>query len=246
MAPRASSKAAPAGSRVCAACGPTSFRLIVAALAAIALSTLAAAAQQPGQAITIVVPYTPGTGPDILARLMGEEIEVQWGQPVVVENKPGASGNIGTQVVARAPADGNTLLTTSPFTQNISLFKSVPCDPVGDFAPIVHLSDAFMALAVHPSLPVSPARGFVAYLKAHRGQGLRLAGLRHAAPPLHGALQARHGNRPQARRLSRLGAGRAGPGGRPHRHHVHAAPCRPAVGQGQPDPAPGGGKTTNG
>ena len=135
------------------------------------LSTLAAAAQQPGQAITIVVPYTPGTGPDILARLMGEEIQVRWGQPVVVENKPGASGNFGTQVVARAPADGNTLLlTTSPFTQNISLFKCVPCDPVGDFAPIVHLSDAFMALAVHPSLPVSSAQGLVDYLKAHRGQ----------------------------------------------------------------------------
>ena len=102
---------------------------------------------------------------------MGEEMQVRWGQPVVVENKPGASGNIGTQVVARAPADGNTLLlTTSPFTQNLSLFESVPYDPVRDFAPIVHLSDAFMALAVHPSLPVSSAQGFVAYLKAHPGQ----------------------------------------------------------------------------
>jgi tripartite-type tricarboxylate transporter receptor subunit TctC len=102
---------------------------------------------------------------------MGEEIQVRRGQPGVVENKPGASGNIGTQVVARAPADGSTLLlTTSPFTQKVSLFKSVPCDPVRDFAPIVHLSDAFMALAVHPSLPVSSAQGFVAYLKAHPGQ----------------------------------------------------------------------------
>ena len=96
---------------------------------------------------------------------------MRWRQPVVVENKSGASGNIGTQVAARAPADGSTLLlTTSPFTQNVSLFKSVPYDPVTDFAPIVHLTDAFMALAVHPSLPVTSAQGFVAHLKAHPGQ----------------------------------------------------------------------------
>jgi len=88
-----------------------------------------------------------------------------------VENKPGASGNIGTQVVARAPADGNTLLlTTSPFTQNVSLYKSVPYDPLTDFAPIVHLTDAFMALAIHPSLPATSAASFIQYLKAHPGQ----------------------------------------------------------------------------
>jgi len=155
---------------VCTAGAPTAVGLIVAALAAIVLSSPGAVAQGPGRSITIVVPYTPGTGPDILARIMGEEIQVRWGQPVVVENKPGASGNIGTRVAARAPADGNTLLLiTSPFTQNVSLFKSVPYDPVRDFAAIVHLSDAFMALAVHPSLPVSSAQGFVAYLKAHPG-----------------------------------------------------------------------------
>jgi tripartite-type tricarboxylate transporter receptor subunit TctC len=121
--------------------------------------------------ITIVVPFTPGTGIDILARLLGEQIQKRWEQTVIVENKPGASGNIGTQVVARAPADGHTLLlTTSPFTQNVSLFKSVPYDPVSDFAPIIQLVEAFMALAVHPSVPATSAKDFIDYLKARPGQ----------------------------------------------------------------------------
>ena len=95
--------------------------LLLTAIAAVALSSGSAAAQQPGRTITIVVPFTPGTGPDILARVMGEEIQQRWSQPVVIENKPGASGNIGTQAVARSAPDGHTLLlTTSPFTQNVS------------------------------------------------------------------------------------------------------------------------------
>jgi tripartite-type tricarboxylate transporter receptor subunit TctC len=90
---------------------------------------------------------------------------------VVVENKAGASGNIGTQVVARSVPDGHTLLlTTSPFTQNVSLFKNVPYDPVADFAPIVRLTDAFMALAVHPSVSATTVQEFVAYLKARPGK----------------------------------------------------------------------------
>ncbi len=151
--------------------GARSLRLVIAALAAVALSFFGAAAQQPGRTITIVVPYTPGTGPDILARVLGEEIQQRLSQPVIVENRPGASGNIGTQVVARAAPDGHTLmLTTSPFTQNVSLFKSVPYDPVADFAPIVQLVDAYMALAVHPSVPATSAKDFVAYLKARPGE----------------------------------------------------------------------------
>jgi tripartite-type tricarboxylate transporter receptor subunit TctC len=151
--------------------GACSLRLVLSALAAIAISWSGATAQQPGRTITIVVPFTPGTGPDILARVLGEEVQQRWGQSVIIENKPGASGNIGTQVVARAAADGHTLLlTTSPFTQNVSLFKSVPYDPVSDFAPIVQLVEGFMALAVHPSVPAHSAKEFIDYLKAHPGQ----------------------------------------------------------------------------
>ena len=144
---------------------------VLAVFVAAAASSCGTAAQQPGRTITIVVPFTPGTGPDTLARVLGEELQQRWGQPVVVENKPGASGNIGTQVAARAAPDGHTLLlTTSPFTQNVSLFKSVPYDPVADFAPVVHLTDGFMALAVHPSVPAKTANDFVDYLKTRRGE----------------------------------------------------------------------------
>jgi tripartite-type tricarboxylate transporter receptor subunit TctC len=96
-----------------------------------------ATAQQAGRTVTIVVPYTPGTGIDILARLFGEELQKRWGQPFVVENKPGASGNIGTQQVARAAPDGHTLLlAANTFVMNASLFKSLPYDPQTSFAPI--------------------------------------------------------------------------------------------------------------
>ena len=103
-----------------------SIAMVAAMLVALPAAVLA---QQPGRPITIVVPFTPGSGPDILARLIGEEIQARWSQPVVVDNKPGASGNIGAQMAARAAPDGHTILmTTSPFTNNASLFKTLPYD----------------------------------------------------------------------------------------------------------------------
>ena len=141
---------------------------------AIAVSTISAwsaAAQEPGRAITIVVPYSAGTGPDILARTIGEELQQRLSQPVVIENRPGASGNIGTQVVARAAPDGHTLLMISnPFTANISLFKSVPYDPVKSFTPIVKVATGSLALAVHPSVPAKSTKEFIEYVRARPGQ----------------------------------------------------------------------------
>src|SRR5918992_93823 len=137
------------------------------ALVLSAALVMPALAQTAGRTITIVVPFTPGTGPDILARSIGEEIQRRWKQPVVVDNKPGASGNIGTQVVARASPDGHTLLMTSnPFTANISLLKDVPYDPIKSFAPIVAPGYGVLALAVHPSLPVTSTKEFIDYVKA--------------------------------------------------------------------------------
>src|SRR5262245_1359830 len=102
-------------------------------------STYGAAAQTPGRAITIVVPTTAGTGPDILARTIGEELQQRWRQPVIIENKAGASNNIGTQFVARAAPDGHTLLmAANPFTATISLLKSVPYHPVENLAPVIN------------------------------------------------------------------------------------------------------------
>ena len=143
--------------------------LLYAAIAFAALAApLGAAAQTAGRTITIVVPFTPGTGPDILARTIGEEIQRRWNQPVVVDNKPGASGNIGAQIVARGEPDGHTLLMTSnPFTANISLLKDVAYDPIKSFAPIIAPGYGVLALAVHPSLPVTSMKEFVDYAKAH-------------------------------------------------------------------------------
>jgi len=121
--------------------------------------------------ITIIVPYSPGTGPDILARLIGEEIQQRWGQPVAVDNKPGATGNIGTQIAARAAPDGHTLLmTTNPITANISLFKNVPYDPVKSFAPVIFAGTGALALAVHPSIPAASFTEFLDYVRARPGQ----------------------------------------------------------------------------
>jgi tripartite-type tricarboxylate transporter receptor subunit TctC len=107
-----------------------------------------AMAQIAGKTITIVVPYSAGTGPDIMARLIGEELQTRWNQPVVIDNKPGASGNIGTVQVARAAPDGTTvLMTTNPFTNNVALFKNLPYDPVKNFEPVVLAGSGALALA---------------------------------------------------------------------------------------------------
>jgi tripartite-type tricarboxylate transporter receptor subunit TctC len=130
-----------------------------------------AAAQVAGRPITIIVPYTPGTGIDILARALGAELARHWGQPVVVDNKPGASGNIGTQLAARAAPDGQTLLMVAKtFVTNVSLFKNVPYDPVQSFTPVIKLATGSIVLTVHPSVPASSVKDFVQYVKAHPGE----------------------------------------------------------------------------
>lgn len=151
--------------------GPAIARRMIIALCAVALAPLAATAQPAGRPITIVVPFTPGTGPDILARVLGDELQNRLRQPVVIDNKPGASGNIGTQFVARAAPDGLTLLmTSSPFTQNLALMKNVPYDPIRNFAPIIECGVGVMALVVHPSVPVKSTTEFVDYVKARPGR----------------------------------------------------------------------------
>jgi tripartite-type tricarboxylate transporter receptor subunit TctC len=124
-----------------------------------------------GHTITIIAPTSPGTGPDILARTIGGELQQRWGQTVVIDNKPGAGGNIGTHAAARAAPDGHTLLlAASPFTQNMALFKNLSYDPVKSFTPIVEAAAGSMVLAVHPSVPASTAQEFVGYVKARPGQ----------------------------------------------------------------------------
>ena len=122
-------------------------------------------------AITIVVPYSPGTGPDVMARNIGEELQKRWNQTIVIDNKAGASGNIGTQIAARAAPDGHTLLMTSNnFTTTVSLFNNVPYDPIKSFEPIIGLGAGSLALCVHPSVPVNNVKEFIAYTRLHQGE----------------------------------------------------------------------------
>src|SRR5262249_62181203 len=98
-------------------------------------------AQGSRQVIRFIVPFTAGTGPDLLARILGEELHKRWNEAVITENKPGASGNIGTQAAARADPDGLTLLVTvNTFVMNASLFRSIPYDPEKSFLPIVEVA----------------------------------------------------------------------------------------------------------
>lgn len=128
------------------------------------------AAQQPGRTITVVVPYTAGTGIDTVARVVAGELQQRWGQPVVVDNRPGASGIPGFQAVGRAAPDGHTLLMAGPsFTMNVSLLPNANYDPVGGFTPVIECSRDAMALAVHPSLPAASVREFLQYVSSRPG-----------------------------------------------------------------------------
>jgi tripartite-type tricarboxylate transporter receptor subunit TctC len=150
------------------------FRLCVA-LAALWLSPVfappARAQKLSDRPIVIVVPFTPGTGIDVLARIVGEELRQRWSQPVIVENKPGASGNIGTQAAARAEPDGHTLMmTVNTFVMNAGLFKSLPYDPLRSFEPIVEVATGALALAVHPSVEAKSVKELIAQAKAKPGE----------------------------------------------------------------------------
>jgi tripartite-type tricarboxylate transporter receptor subunit TctC len=143
-----------------------------AAAAMLALAAPALAQEPyPSRPVKLVVPFTPGTGIDILARTLGQKLGDEWKVGVVVENRPGASGNIGTEAVAKSPADGYTLLTTAQtMVVNRALFASLPYDPIKDFAPIAPVAVGSLALVVHPSLNVKTVGELVALAKANPGK----------------------------------------------------------------------------
>jgi tripartite-type tricarboxylate transporter receptor subunit TctC len=140
--------------------------LQAAALVAAAAAAPAYALDYPNKPVRILVGFAPGGANDILARLIAKELGTMWGQPVVVENKPGANGAIAFQYVAKAPADGYTLAlgTAGPTTMNQALQK-LPYDVLKDFTPIVNLIDAPHALAVNGKLPVNNVQDFIKLAK---------------------------------------------------------------------------------
>jgi tripartite-type tricarboxylate transporter receptor subunit TctC len=122
--------------------------------------------------VTLVVPFTTGTGIDILARAIGPRLSERWKQPVVVENKPGASGNIGTDYVAKAAGDGHTLMVTvNTYTITPSLFKNVPYDAEKDLAPVSKIALATYTFAVNPNVfPANNLQEAIALIRANPGK----------------------------------------------------------------------------
>lgn len=144
----------------------------VAGCAAAAPLRKVRAAPYPDRPITLVVPFAPGGSTDILARIVAEHLYQALGQPVIVENRSGASGNIGTAVVARSAPDGYTFLfnTMSVHTMNHALFAAMPFDGVKDFSPITLLAYVTNTMVLHPAVPANNVREFIAYAKANPGK----------------------------------------------------------------------------
>jgi tripartite-type tricarboxylate transporter receptor subunit TctC len=124
----------------------------------------------PAKPIRIVVPFAPGSATDAFARILGPRMHEMWGQPVVVENRPGAGSVVGTAIVAKAPADGYTLLVVSAsHAINATLYAKLPFDPVKDFAGVTPVALVPNILIVHPSMPVKSVKDLVALAKAKPG-----------------------------------------------------------------------------
>jgi tripartite-type tricarboxylate transporter receptor subunit TctC len=126
----------------------------------------------PSRPIKFVVPYPPGGPTDLMARILAPKLQAALGQPVIVENRSGAGGNLGTDQVAKSTADGYTLLlaASGPMAVNKSLYKTLPFDPLKDLAPVAQISSFPLVLEVHPSFPAADLKGFIAYLKANPGK----------------------------------------------------------------------------
>jgi tripartite-type tricarboxylate transporter receptor subunit TctC len=123
------------------------------------------------QPVRIVVGFPPGGATDIMARLMGDWLTERTGQQFLIENKPGASGNIGIEIVAKAPPDGYTLLTVvTPAAINPALFTNLPFDFMRDIAPVIYLARLAYVVVVNPSVPVTTLPEFIAYAKANPGK----------------------------------------------------------------------------
>ena len=142
------------------------------ALALLVAASSAAAQSYPNKPIRVVVPYAAGGTSDILARAIGPKLTESWGQPVVVENRPGANGNVGAEFVSKSTPDGYTLLLTDlgGLVISASVYPKLPFNPSKDFSPVVMVSYSPHVLAVHPDVQVRDVKDLVAMAKAHPGK----------------------------------------------------------------------------
>src|SRR3954463_3090247 len=147
---------------------------LAAAMTALALGLASPAAAQdyPSRAITLIVPYPAGGGVDAMARIVGEKLSAALGQQVVVDNRGGGGGNIGTRAVAKGPPDGYTLLLghTGSISINPTLYANAGYDPRKDFAPVGLMASMPVALLAHPSFSAKTVADVIAYAKANPGK----------------------------------------------------------------------------
>jgi tripartite-type tricarboxylate transporter receptor subunit TctC len=149
-------------------------RVLALSLAA-TFASGALAQDYPQRTVRLVIPFPPGGATDGLARIVGQGLTASWGQQIVVDNRPGAGGNIGANIVAKAPADGYTLFMVGlSHAANISLYRKLDYHPLRDFTPITQVVSIDTFLAVHPSLPVRSVKDLVALARAKPG-GLNYA-----------------------------------------------------------------------
>ena len=165
--PRRSRLAAVSAARrviVAGACGLA----IVASAGFSPASAQSDASSYPSRPVRVIVPYPPGGGADILARILSEKAQARWGQPIIVENRSGAGGNVGTEAVFRAVPDGYTLLFTAqpPLVSNKSLYGKLSFDPDA-LAPVAVMATGYSVLLVHPKVPANSLQELIAYAKAN-------------------------------------------------------------------------------
>jgi len=141
-----------------------------------ALAPFPASAQTyPNRPVRLMVPFPAGGPADMLARVLADQLNKMWGQPVIVENRGGAGGNIGAELVARAAPDGYTLLlNASNHVINASLYDKLPYDPIKDFTPVSEIASYMLVLVVHPSVPATSVKEFVAFAGS-KPEGLSVA-----------------------------------------------------------------------
>jgi tripartite-type tricarboxylate transporter receptor subunit TctC len=151
---------------------PLAARLSAAILALALAPCALAQGDWPNRPVKVIVAFTAGGTSDLMARTIGQRLSDKLKQPFVVENRPGAGGNIGTEAAVRATPDGYTLIVNSvgPMTVNPTLYKKLPYDPLTDLVPIAQIADVPNVLVVHPSTGVKDMEAFVAYARANPGK----------------------------------------------------------------------------
>src|SRR5262249_37545780 len=148
-------------------------RVLIAGLAASLLgliATPAAAETYPSKPIKMIVPYTPGSPVDVLARVVSQHASTRLSQPIIIDNRPGAGTTLGTKLAAEAPADGYTLLIgATSFIISASIYPKLDYDPVKSFAAVSMLAIAPQTMVIAPSVPAKTVQEFIAYAKANPG-----------------------------------------------------------------------------